>query len=93
MPRSAPARTGTRLQASVTGVSQGTGSVAQAMLTATPRSPNWAAVKAAPTVPECRAERPAFMPLFTPDTIMSGRGPNPSMQAKMTAKAGGPSTP
>ncbi len=53
---------GTMAVASWTGVSHGMGSRPQAMLTASPRMPNWAPVSVAPTVPECKADRPALTP-------------------------------
>ena len=75
------------------GVCQGTGSEPKRIEAARERRPKWAAVKAAPMVPECRAERPTLMPWLIPESTMSGRGPNPPTQARMTAKAGGPSMP
>ena len=87
------ASAGTMPAARATGVSHGTGSSPQAMLTASPRTPNWAPVSVAPTVPEWSAERPALTPWLMPETTRSGRGPKPSMQARMTASAGGPSMP
>ena len=88
-----PARTGPGRRQRPTGVSHGTGSSPQAMLTARPRTPNWAAVSVAPTVPECSTDRPVLSPWLMPETTRSGRGPNPSMQARMTARAGVPSIP
>ena len=75
------------------GVSHGTGSSPQRIDTARQRSPKWAAVRAAPTVPECMADRPTLMPWLMPERTMSGRGPKPPTQARITARAGGPSMP
>ena len=93
VPAAACSSTGTSAAAMAAGVSHGTGSSPQRIETARQRSPKCAPVSAAPTVPECMAERPTFMPWLIPDSTMSGRGPNPPTQARITARAGGPSMP
>ncbi len=59
-----------------------------ARLTARPERPKLAAVRAAPTVPECSTARPVLAPALMPETTRSGAGPNAPRQAAMTIRAG-----
>src|SRR3954454_12073439 len=54
--------------------------------------PRAAAVRAAPTVPECRTARPAFAPGLMPDSTRSGGGPKAPSTAMTTMNAGAPAT-
>ena len=74
-------------------VSQWSRSAPERMETASPEMPSWAPVRAAPTVPEWRTERPTFTPRLMPETIRSGRGPKPPRAPTITVSAGEASSP
>ena len=60
-------------------------------LVASAETPNVAAVRAAPTVPECRHAWPRLGPALMPLTTRSGGSPNAPRQPAITARPGGPS--
>ena len=55
--------------------------------------PSCDAVNAAPTVPECRTERPTFTPWLMPESTRSGLGPTAPSAPAMTDRAGEASSP
>ena len=78
--------------ASAAAVSHG-GSPPDRKETARPFNPRWAPVSTAPTVPECRTDRPTLTPRLMPETTRSGGGPKAPSAATITASAGGASSP
>ena len=60
--------------------------------TASPRQPCRAAVRAAPTVPECSTAWPTLAPTLIPDRTTSGAGSSHPRPATCTMYAGWPST-
>ncbi len=73
--------------------SQGSGSAPARSETAMALMPSWLAVSAAPTVPECRIERPTFTPWLMPESTRSGLGPTAPSAPAMTERAGEASRP
>src|SRR5271156_4549966 len=86
-------KTGNTVTAKEDAVSHGWGSAPVLSDTANAFRPIWAAVSAAPTVPECRTDRPTFTPRLIPETTRSGVGPNAPNLPTIVESAGDASSP
>ena len=73
--------------------SHGSGTAPARSDTASPLIPSWLAVRTAPTVPECKMERPTFTPWLMPDSTRSGFGPTAPSAPAITERAGDASSP